>query len=586
MACILPNTHDKYKADVTKLTGDKYAAAFTDKLVKKALESELTRQYIKQGMDSEEAAVKSIISAYMYSKQTADIFSRSFYPADVKAELERKIRDVKVDSPLGVKQLMKEIDDSLVTENMVNGATEQIDSFDEDLSANMKLSNALVNRLEEKGIKVVVGDSKGLNDKLKQLEKPEMMANKKSPSKRGSQYLNTLSLPASKKDTANVQKDLKSVSEKYKNQKSSKGFLTDLSDALGIDKKNASEYVKFTAKDGTEFTVRVSNHNANADHFEDNGELNGNISVVVKNKRSKNTFKANDNVELTEYVYFKEDIAKSDANVLSQIAESLSKTVEDGTYTDTTGLARVNTSPSNQQQNTELMTTSDGTVYGFTHNGKIYINGDRINPNTLIHEFTHLWCKIVKERNPKLWNNIKQLLRNDKLALALGKELRGNAIYEKLDSDAMLSEIIARFSGKNGRARLEKIQKELNGETKGLFEKFIDAIKEFWSWVGKNILQIESFSSIDEITDRVLYDLVKAKEEGKTEQAITKNSKGNITSISSKKLNGMTFKSNYKASDGLFSTMQITSDNEVFNGVDFYAQRDICRFLFVNQRQF
>ena len=754
MACILPNTHDKYKADVTKLTGDKYAAAFTDKLVKKALESELTRQYIKQGMDSEEAAVKSIISAYMYSKQTADIFSRSFYPADIKAELERKIRDVKVDSPLGVKQLMKEIDDSLVTENMVNGATEQINSFDEDLSANEKLSNALVERMKEKGIAVQIDNGAGFELSVKmatsngfgdfvegnakfgkqmqvshpyfhvdvdknlmqnwrqwkqanphgivayrtskekiadpnyaketrsmgnpffgwlkdgnkrrdtelfdrwlrygenagnplateelrqvyielikdaaknnaktlyytdisaqeshaavigyyiknpdQLEKPEMMANKKSPSKTKPRDL-TLFSTSSKKDTANVQKDLKSVSDKYKNQKSSKGFLTDLSNALGIEKENASEYVKFTAKDGTEFTIRVSNHNANADHFENNGEQNGNISIIVKSKQSKNTFKANDNVELTEYVYFKEDIAKSDANVLSQIAQSLSKTVEDGTYTDTTGLARVNTSPSNQQQNAELMTTSDGTIYGFTHNGKIYINGDRINPNTLIHEFTHLWCKIVKERNPKLWNNIKQLLRNDKLALALEKELRGNAIYENLDSDAMLSEIIARFSGKNGRARLEKIQKELNEETKGLFEKFIDAIKEFWSWVGKNILQIDSFSSIDEITDRVLYDLVKAKENqptngqdsttrsqtptddddkkaiadvlkntlgGKTEQAITKNSKGNITSISSKKLNGMTFKSNYKASDGLFSTMQITDDNEVFNGVD------------------
>ncbi len=34
------------------------------------------------------------------------------------------------------------------------------------------------------------------------------------------------------------------------------------------------------------------------------------------------------------------------------------------------------------------------------------------------------------------------------------------------------------------------------------------ALNKFWNWVGKDLFGIKKFSSIEEITDRVLYDLV------------------------------------------------------------------------------
>lgn len=290
MACILPNTHDKYKADVTKLTGDKYAAAFTDKLVKKALESELTRQYIKQGMDSEEAAVKSIISAYMYSKQTADIFSRSFYPADVKAELERKIRDVKVDSPLGVKQLMKEIDDNLVTENMVNG--------DVNLQKNQPTNGQ------------------------------DLTTRSQTPT-----------------DAAKIKKisdNLLQLANFSINSKSEKGFITDLSNALEATDKGATKYADFVLVDGTTMSIRISNHNANADNYKTNNNVKDeNISIVIKPKKRPNTFVSNDEVPLVEFVYMREQL---DGNKMSQIATSLAQALKTGHYSDTTGIAKINES--------------------------------------------------------------------------------------------------------------------------------------------------------------------------------------------------------------------------------------------------
>ena len=37
------------------------------------------------------------------------------------------------------------------------------------------------------------------------------------------------------------------------------------------------------------------------------------------------------------------------------------------------------------------MKTPDGEIYGFTYNGKIYIDKTKINLDVPIHEYTHLW---------------------------------------------------------------------------------------------------------------------------------------------------------------------------------------------------
>lgn len=41
-----------------------------------------------------------------------------------------------------------------------------------------------------------------------------------------------------------------------------------------------------------------------------------------------------------------------------------------------------------------------------------------------------------------------------------------------------------------------------------LIERMRKALKEFWSWGGKSLFDIMEFGSIEEVTDRVLYDLV------------------------------------------------------------------------------
>lgn len=135
---------------------------------------------------------------------------------------------------------------------------------------------------------------------------------------------------------------LANVAKTYKNTTDSKGFISDLSNSLGLTRgSTGSGYGSFETPHGKVFTIRVSNHNINAANVGDEPVE----SIVIKTKRSPNRFHAEDGKFANEYVYFKEDIRKAPAGTLSAIAESISDLLDTGEYHDKTGLAKDNHSP-------------------------------------------------------------------------------------------------------------------------------------------------------------------------------------------------------------------------------------------------
>lgn len=135
---------------------------------------------------------------------------------------------------------------------------------------------------------------------------------------------------------------LANVAKTYKNTTDSKGFISDLSNSLGLTRgSTGSGYGSFETPNGKVFTIRVSNHNINAANVGDEPVE----SIVIKTKRSPNRFHAEDGKFANEYVYFKEDIRKAPAGTLSAIAESISDLLDTGEYRDKTGLAKDNHSP-------------------------------------------------------------------------------------------------------------------------------------------------------------------------------------------------------------------------------------------------
>jgi hypothetical protein len=168
------------------------------------------------------------------------------------------------------------------------------------------------------------------------------------------------------------------------------------------------------------------------------------------------------------------------------------------------------------------LTDKDGIVYGWTDGKTIYLTEAGMNPNTPIHEYTHIWARAMMQKNPKGWNNIKNLLRGT----PVWNDVMNDTNYSNIHSneDSVASEVLSRISGTENAAKLEQMAQQMIDEAKGtarkleargLIQRIKDALNEFWSWVGENLFEIENFNSVEEITDRVLWDLMNKTDLGK-----------------------------------------------------------------------
>ena len=163
----------------------------------------------------------------------------------------------------------------------------------------------------------------------------------------------------------------------------------------------------------------------------------------------------------------------------------------------------------------EMMRTPQGTVYGWTVGGKIYLTPAGMNANTPIHEYTHLWANAMMQKNPRGWESVKNLLKGTPVWDAVIKDEAYADI--RSNEDLVASEVLSRISGRENARKMEAEAQKMIDEANGvvgkanavtLLSRMKEALQKFWNWVGKDLFGIESFDSIEEVTDRVLYDLV------------------------------------------------------------------------------
>jgi N12 class adenine-specific DNA methylase len=163
------------------------------------------------------------------------------------------------------------------------------------------------------------------------------------------------------------------------------------------------------------------------------------------------------------------------------------------------------------QNRVDFMTTPDGTVYGWAVGNEIHLTPEGLNANTMVHEYTHLWAKAMRRANPKAWRGIVEMLKGTPVWATVVND----PAYQGLaDDDAIASEVLSRYSGVNNALKLKEMAEEAIEEggdeatVNGLMARVRRALERFWSWVGKNLFEIESFKNVEEVTDRVLYDLI------------------------------------------------------------------------------
>jgi predicted GNAT family acetyltransferase len=132
--------------------------------------------------------------------------------------------------------------------------------------------------------------------------------------------------------------------------------------------------------------------------------------------------------------------------------------------------------------NIRFMSTPKGEVYGFvTPDGDIYLDPKRMNANTPIHEFGHLWTDFVEKENSELFERIKEVTKDSPYL----REITDNPAYKNLTDAAAIKEAFVTAMGDRG----EKIMlSDLPlGEKLSMRNRFLKAMREFWAWVGQKL---------------------------------------------------------------------------------------------------
>jgi len=122
-----------------------------------------------------------------------------------------------------------------------------------------------------------------------------------------------------------------------------------------------------------------------------------------------------------------------------------------------------------------LMSTPAGEVYGFaTTDGVIYLDPDKMNANTPIHEYGHLWIDFVREHNKPLYNRLTATAAQSKFY----KDLKAAPAYAHLSDKQRAEEAAAYAIGNIG---------EMKFTNETALEKFRGFLRDLWNWVAERL---------------------------------------------------------------------------------------------------
>jgi hypothetical protein len=139
-----------------------------------------------------------------------------------------------------------------------------------------------------------------------------------------------------------------------------------------------------------------------------------------------------------------------------------------------------------QDEKTRYFRTLEGEVYGFTAGGKIYLDSERMNAATPMHEYTELWSQIVARENPELWMRGVELMKHT----LVWDEVNADPNYKELSEELRVSETLSRivadeFAGKQDAIADSSV---LLGKLRAWMRKFWGFLKgTFAKWTKREL---------------------------------------------------------------------------------------------------
>ena len=131
---------------------------------------------------------------------------------------------------------------------------------------------------------------------------------------------------------------------------------------------------------------------------------------------------------------------------------------------------------------TRFMRDHRGRIYGWVKDGKVFLNRDAMNPETPLHEYTHLWDEMVRKENPGLWERGKTLMKK----LPLWEEVANDPAYAAIggDENEIAGEVHSRLTGRDGARILSSLISD--AKKRGVMEtaRAVTLVDHLKRWLG------------------------------------------------------------------------------------------------------
>lgn len=148
-----------------------------------------------------------------------------------------------------------------------------------------------------------------------------------------------------------------------------------------------------------------------------------------------------------------------------------------------------------------LLKRKDARIYGFVFNGTTYVNPSSAKADVPVHEFTHIWAEVLRQKNPDEWRHIVGLMKQE---TSLWKKV-SEAYPHLVSDDEIADEVLATYSGKRGQQRL--LDECVPGrKVEDVFSVLLQALERFWKGVAKFFDM--HYETKEDIADRVLSDFL------------------------------------------------------------------------------
>lgn len=164
-----------------------------------------------------------------------------------------------------------------------------------------------------------------------------------------------------------------------------------------------------------------------------------------------------------------------------------------------------NTTFSIDNNNIHFFKDSKGVVYGYVDNhGNVHLDKNKIRPEHPIHEYTHIWDRVVASKNPSLWIRGVELMKQFNGG-KLWNEIANSEFYGKKWSNMsdeqrefmIASEVHARLVGEGGAKLISQI--EAKQGSSDIISKLKDWILKFWQSL-KQTFSDWSYADIETLT--------------------------------------------------------------------------------------